>query len=135
MKTAARFTLWPPNGPPVTFAVFNEALAMPPAEMDFPEDTFDIFETNAPGELELAIESSDRAKERAQDEMNMSILYYWSLMHFEILAHGGTLAGNQPSPLSAEQIRLVQGRLGKHSTYRAYTLVTFDRGGQAITYP
>lgn len=97
----------------------------------------DIFETED-GSVEKATAfAMIRMEERAEDERNMALQFYWATAQFQLLSEGGTLIMPEPAPLTPEQIRTVFEQIVLHPDYRNQhvqatakdnTVVTIENG-------
>jgi hypothetical protein len=84
--------------------------------------TWDIFEVE--GDMDIR-EATMEAGKRTQGEVgiregHMAMLYAYNLYHpnFNLVKRGGTIAQDQPSPLSVEEITFVFEQIAKHPKFK-----------------
>lgn len=125
--------------PPMTYVMRERDLAVPMEEVMtvFPPNQFVIYDSfeMEDGEIyDATAEAARRQQERAQDEDNMAMLYYYDVAAFPSMRDGGTIAGTVPAPLSVEQIGQVFEQLSQHEGYRDFRLTILSTDLRVVTY-
>lgn len=66
-----------------------------------------------------------RMEERAEDEKNMALQFYWVIRHFNLVSEEGLIAMPAPAPLSVEQIKTVFEQIVMHPRYTRQRVTGF----------
>lgn len=74
------------------------------------------------------------ARINPERELDMAVLYFWQVAHLRRLKAHGVLTTKDPTPLSAEAVKLVMKQIIAHPDYKNQTLIVHDETGSMITY-
>jgi hypothetical protein len=93
----------------------------------------DIFETEDGSIEKAAAFAMIRMEERADDERNMALQFYWATAQFQLLSGDGTLIMPEPAPLTPEQIRVVFEQIVEHPDYDHQSVQATAKDGTVVT--
>lgn len=97
--------------------------------------TFDIFELDAPADVDPAVvlHAGQRFQQRATEERDMAIMYFWDAAKLKQASPRGLLAATQPAPLSADQVEQVLVQLARHPNYRHQIIASPTKDGFRVS--
>lgn len=139
MPACLRFTMFPPGGPPMTFAAPEDSFRDSIGDTNMPSD--ELFVVKAPFTSEaddmptIAMEAARIAAERRETEGNMAIMYYWTIGQFVNVSERGTVAQKDPSPLTVDELRYVHDAIAQHPAYVQQRLLSLASDGTPVDYP
>lgn len=125
--------------PPVTMVVSERDVAVPLEEaamvLHNPPDIFvvtEIFESDGSDITMWTADAMVQAEDKAQDESNMSVLYWWTVGYFQVMHDNGVIGTQRSTPLSPDQIIAVFRALAQRSDYRSFQFITHTEEGSDI---